>query len=53
MDRNTAQNEDYFIKTKEIVDNLRHSGMLKYGSGYCLSNYFTRKVLMLNWWNAT
>lgn len=37
MDRNTAQNEDYFIKVKEIIDNLKHSGMLKFGSGYCLS----------------
>lgn len=37
MDRNTALNENYYIKTKEVVENLRHSGMLRYGSGYCLS----------------
>lgn len=37
MDRNTAQNEDYFIKTKQVVENLKHSGMLDAGSGYCLS----------------
>lgn len=37
MDRNTAKNQDYFIKVQEIVDDLRHSGMLRYGSGYCLS----------------
>lgn len=37
MDRNTAKNQDYFIKVQEIIDDLRHSGMLRFGSGYCLS----------------
>lgn len=37
MDRNTAKNEKYFIKTQEVIENLKHSGMLDAGSGYCLS----------------
>ena len=37
MDRNTARNQDYFIKVQEIIDDLIHSGMLRFGSGYCLS----------------
>lgn len=37
MDRNTVLNENYYIKAKEVVENLRHSGMLRFGSGYCLS----------------
>jgi hypothetical protein len=37
MNRNTAQNEDYYLKVKEIIEDLIHSGMLRFGSGYCLS----------------
>lgn len=37
MDRNTAKNEKYFIKTQEVIENLKHSGMVRKGSGYCLS----------------
>ena len=37
MDRNTALNLDYYIKIKEIIDDLIHSGILRFGSGYCLS----------------
>jgi len=37
MDRNTALNQDYYIKVKQTIDDLIHSGMLRFGSGYCLS----------------
>ncbi len=37
MDSNTVLNENYYIKTKQIIEDLIHSGMLRFGSGYCLS----------------
>jgi hypothetical protein len=37
MDSNTVKNENYFLKIKQIIENLKHSGMLNLGSGYCLS----------------
>jgi hypothetical protein len=37
MDQNIELKEEYYVKTKEIVEDLVNSGMLRFGSGYCLS----------------